>query len=435
MATPAEQQAAANAFIQEVWGLQGVAYLVVALRYYSQFSSFGRRMQWDDVLMLLATLVYTAESVAAYFVVAYWKGLANNGITPAQREALLDDPNNPEWELRMNGSKTHVIGLLLYMTLLWLLKGYWIVYYNRLTEGVASAKRVAYWGGFIIPITYVSCLLVAFLKCIPFEKQWQVEPEPPNSCMPAITYIQTLYVMAMNTITDFYLMAIPLPMVWKARMPWRKKLVIMVMFSGGFLEMAFGILRAVSILTKGNTDPAQSGYWSVRESFVSFVLTNMPMVYPLVKRFIEKSVSSSKGGSRGPGLGDSHGYRLKSFKNEGSSRPRADERDLVETAWGSKDHIVTTETSDKAQLSGDDVSLPGSDKATPSGNANQGGYKNAYVPGMKPVTTAEAVGGGNIPGQWRQGAGYGDHIIVTSEYAVQVDEESGHKTRHRYVGH
>lgn len=32
-------------------------------------------------------------------------------------------------------------------------------------------------------------------------------------------------------------------------MPWRKKIVIIVMFSGAFLEMAFGILRAVSILT------------------------------------------------------------------------------------------------------------------------------------------------------------------------------------------
>lgn len=48
------------------------------------------------------------------------------------------------------------------------------------SEGVSSAKRVAYWGAYIMPITYVSCLLVAFLKCIPFEKQWQVDPEPPS---------------------------------------------------------------------------------------------------------------------------------------------------------------------------------------------------------------------------------------------------------------
>ncbi|KAJ3540157.1 hypothetical protein NM208_g5179 [Fusarium decemcellulare] len=386
--------------------------------------------------MLLATLVYTAESVAAYFVVAYWKGLANNGITPEQRAALRADPDGPEWQLRINGSKTHVIGLLLYMTLLWLLKGYWIVYYNRLTEGVPSAKRVAYWGAYIMPITYVSCLLVAFLKCIPFEKQWQIDPEPHNSCMPAITYIQTLYVMAMNTVTDFYLMAIPLPMVWRARMPWRKKLVIMIMFSGAFLEMTFGILRAVSILTKGNTDPAQSGYWSVRESFVSFVLTNMPMVYPLVKRFIEKSVTSSKGNSR-PGLGDSQGYRLESYKNKGGSRVRADERDLVETAWGSKEHIVSTENNDKGQFSGDDASLPGSDKAVPAPiNAN------SYASRVKPMTTADAVGGNSSalashPSQrntWRQGAQTGDHIIVTTEYAVQVDEEAANGKPGRFAG-
>ena len=69
--------------------------------------------------------------MAAYYVVAYWKGLANNGMTPEYRDAL--EPDGPEWKLRVNGSKTHVIGLLLYMTVLWLLKGCWIAYYMRLT--------------------------------------------------------------------------------------------------------------------------------------------------------------------------------------------------------------------------------------------------------------------------------------------------------------
>lgn len=75
--------------------------------------------------------VYTAESVAAYFVVAYWKGLANNGMTDEERTTL--DPSSEEWRLRVDGSKTHVIGLLLYATLLWLLKGCWTAYYYRLT--------------------------------------------------------------------------------------------------------------------------------------------------------------------------------------------------------------------------------------------------------------------------------------------------------------
>ena len=33
----------------------------------------------------------------------------------------------------------------------------------------------------------------------------------PDGCKPAISYLQTIYVMVMNTLTDFLLMAIPLP--------------------------------------------------------------------------------------------------------------------------------------------------------------------------------------------------------------------------------
>lgn len=55
--------------------------------------------------------------------------------------------------------------------------------------------------------------------------------------------------MVMNTATDFYLMAIPLPMVFKSGLPKRKKVILFIMFSGGFLAMTFGILRCASILT------------------------------------------------------------------------------------------------------------------------------------------------------------------------------------------
>lgn len=64
-------------------------------------------------------------------VVAFWAGFANNGMTEEQRAAL--DPSSTEYTLRVNGSKTHVTGLLLYATLLWLLKGCWVIYYARLT--------------------------------------------------------------------------------------------------------------------------------------------------------------------------------------------------------------------------------------------------------------------------------------------------------------
>ncbi len=57
MADDAALQAAANKFITEVWGLQGAAYLVVCLRYYSRISTLGwRKLAWDDFIMLLAVV-------------------------------------------------------------------------------------------------------------------------------------------------------------------------------------------------------------------------------------------------------------------------------------------------------------------------------------------------------------------------------------------
>ncbi|KAF3056020.1 hypothetical protein GL218_06872 [Daldinia childiae] len=394
-----------QAFIREVWGLQGTAYLIVALRYYSRFEILGwRSLAWDDAIMFMAVLVHTAESLMAYFVVSRWKGLANNAMTDAQRAAL--DPQSNEWYLRVNGSKTHVAGLILYTTLLWLLKACWLVYYARLTEGVNNMHRLIRFGIIIIGVTYISCLLVAFLKCIPFHHQWQINPSPGNNCMPAISTVQTIFVMITNTLTDFYLMGIPLPVVWKSHLPWRKKLILLIMFSGGFLEMAFGILRCVSILTLGDIDPAQSGYWSVRESFVSVVLTNMPMVYPIFRRFIEKGLSASR--SRATSQGDTRGYKLNSMPGRTASaaqRQNLSASEPNDTAWDSKEHIIA----DRRQ---------GSSESCDEGSLN--------LP--KHQTIGITFDGSGIPGGSGRAADEGHQIMVTKEYTVTEGSRRGSST-------
>ncbi|OTB07666.1 hypothetical protein M426DRAFT_268103 [Hypoxylon sp. CI-4A] len=384
-----------QAFIREVWGLQGASYFVVALRYYNRFTMLGwRSLAWDDAIMLIAVMVYTGESIMAYLVVARWKGLANNAMADDYRVKL--DRNSNEWHLRVNGSKTHVVGLLLYMTLLWLLKACWLVYYARLTAGVNNMRRVIRWGTVIVAVSYVSCLLVAFLKCIPFDHQWQIDPSPGNNCMPAISGVQTIYVMVTNTLTDFYLMAIPLPVVWKSHLPWRKKLVLLVMFSGGFLEMTFGILRCVSILTKGDTDPAQSGYWSVRESFVSVVLTNMPMIYPMFRKYIDKTRIATKSKTT---QGDSRGYRLSSLPSRADAAGRWQQSTAAEndTSWGSREHIVGNKGQNLASEGEDEHNDLQTNQSTSVSFANENRNQDPQGPGW-------AIGD--------------NRIVVTKEFTV-----------------
>lgn len=266
--------------------------------------------------------------------------------------------------------------------------------------------------------------------------------------MPAISYIQTIFVMVMNIITDFYLMAIPVPLVWKSHLHWRKKVTLTLMFSGGFLEMAFGVLRCVSILTVrqscllppvprcpatankachrqvGDRDPAQSGYWSVRESFVSFVLTNMPMLYPLFKNLIEKvgssiSLSNTNGASgRAPSNGQV--YRLGSYP-ENRSKPRnKDPHPLPEdTRFGSDEHIILPcgEESMAASIgedtSGTEVDADERQVRSPT----QHGHSRMQIFPC-PKTKEHKRSGSSVPAT--------GGILVTTDFVVS-DEGQGHR--------
>ncbi|KAK7924207.1 hypothetical protein PG985_006261 [Apiospora marii] len=346
-ATAAAKQREGDLFIREVWSLTGTAIAFVFIRYYARLKAVGvKGLTADDYLMLPATVVMTIESMAGYMVVAWWNGVANNGISDPDRANLVQqaslDPKGPaaeEVRLRVGGSQNHVIGLLMYTTLMWLLKGCWALYYNRLTDGVQNRRLLIKGSIIVLPATYVGCLLVAILKCIPFQRHWQVFPNPGVNCMPAISPLQTIFVMVMNTVTDFYLMAIPIPMIWKSKLPLKKKLMIILMFSGAILEMVFGILRAVAILKDGDTNPAESGYWSIRESFVSFVLTNLPMVYPLFREYWNQ-LRGKAGSTAGKSSGNS--YQLGSFPRRSKNNNNNDNDTRNSRVRGP--HVIPNET-------------------------------------------------------------------------------------------
>ncbi|MBE3047002.1 hypothetical protein IMZ48_31645 [Candidatus Bathyarchaeota archaeon] len=187
---------------------------------------------------------------------------------------------------------------------------------------------------------------------------------------------------------------------------------------------------------KGNEDPSLSGSWSVRESFVSYALTNMPMIYPLFKRFIEKGVSMASG-ERGTksGLTDSNGYRLDSYNRSAKRTKRSNIEpglDTImgpdETKWGSQEHIVT-KTTDKGTSSGDEnFSTRDSDDArrgTRRG-AEAGPYAEVMIP-----NTSTAVHGADAPGRGnsRKWGASGRDITVTTEYSVSVDDDAAARRR------
>ncbi|KAF9761040.1 hypothetical protein IL306_003981 [Fusarium sp. DS 682] len=128
------------------------------------------------------------------------------------------------------------------------------------------------------------------------------------------------YTWRLNILTDVYLLAIPIPMLWGARIPKVKKYGLLVLFSGAVFVMVAGLLRCILLLKVGDcsspdyfgqfadiiqnpdTGPEQAGSWAVRESFVAVVTANLPSTWgwmrqklkPIFGSLLSSNVVSSK---------------------------------------------------------------------------------------------------------------------------------------------
>ncbi|KAJ5986377.1 hypothetical protein N7451_010742 [Penicillium sp. IBT 35674x] len=275
-------------FIAEGFCLLGVSIFLIALRIVARWVMVGwKNFQADDYLMVLAGVVYTMETVAAYAVVDWYHGLANSSMTDEQRASL--SPDSDEYHWRVGGSKVQVIGWSLYVTTLWLLKVCMSVFYSRLTDGLPFMRIRILISYVSIAVTYVVVLVVILAGCHPMHKNWQIYPDPGNGCQPAVAKLHIYFTVILNVITDIELMSIPIPMLAKAKMRWREKARLLVLFSGGLFVMTAGILRCALILTGGSRSAAEGAAWARRESFVAVAVGNFPMIYPLVRRLARKA--------------------------------------------------------------------------------------------------------------------------------------------------
>lgn len=166
----------------------------------------------------------------------------------------------------------------------------------------------------LIGATCIATELSILLGCQPFKHNWQVYPDPGSRCsellqtgiylsvcvdycQPAISKIDLYVTVMLNVLTDMFLMSIPMPMLWKANLEIKRKLSLILVFGGGVFVMMAGILRCALIIKDPVNGAQAAGSWACRETFVAVVIGNVPMIYPLTRRGVEK-VYSMAGASK-----------------------------------------------------------------------------------------------------------------------------------------
>jgi hypothetical protein len=109
-------------------------------------------------------------------------------------------------------------------------------------------------------------------------------------------------------------MLTPFPMLVRARLPSRKKVILLGIFSLGIFITVIQIIRILTIKSLADyIDSSKLIMWSMVENNLGIIVASIPALAPLVRSFQERSSNKSSGGGasrqRGP-------YSLRDFSRK-----------------------------------------------------------------------------------------------------------------------
>ncbi|RPB10363.1 hypothetical protein P167DRAFT_537565 [Morchella conica CCBAS932] len=199
---------------------------------------------------------------------------ATNLLLPGELETLTPD----DIELRIYGSKIVILLEQAMLIVTWGIKGCMILMYHRLTSRLNMQIVIKAIAGYIV-IGFVAVELAWFLSCRPFKGYWML-PVPMVQCATYQHYSITQ--ATFNITSDLMMLAVGIPLLLKAKVELKKKIILVGIFSCG----VFVILAACLNKYYNFSNPFTTIYmlWYIRESSTAIYVSNLPMLWPLFRR-------------------------------------------------------------------------------------------------------------------------------------------------------
>ncbi|KAL9001624.1 MAG: hypothetical protein Q9188_005403 [Gyalolechia gomerana] len=151
--------------------------------------------------------------------------------------------------------------------------------------------RIAAWTiGIILVVWSVVSFLLCVFSCRPIKASWNVKLllDPKTHCYPKTPNVINYHGFC-NIITDFALLLLPLPMVWKLQMNQKKKIGVGVVLATGIFICAISIVRQHILWTTDkagdNWEVTKNKVWMSLEFSMSIVIACLPALAPLLKHY------------------------------------------------------------------------------------------------------------------------------------------------------
>jgi hypothetical protein len=161
----------------------------------------------------------------------------------------------------------------------WGTKACLLLLYWRLTQNLTQhvvVKAVAAY----VAVTYIVMETLYFgYWCRPFHDYWQT-PTKNTQCTTALHHLIVNF--SFNLSSDLLIMSIPLPLLLKAKMDLKRKLLLVLPFSMGLFTIVCAILSKHLSFTQPFS--AVWVFWYCREASTAMIVTNMPYSWALIRR-------------------------------------------------------------------------------------------------------------------------------------------------------
>ncbi|KAL3426781.1 integral membrane protein [Phlyctema vagabunda] len=151
-------------------------------------------------------------------------------------------------------------------------------------------------------------LIVQINLCSPISKQWD-PAVTTGSCLVAVPFYTSM--ASLTILFDVVIMLTPFPMLLKAQIQPKKKIVLLGIFSLGTFVTVIQIIRILTIKSLANyIDSSQLIMWSMVENNLGIIVASIPPLSPLIRSFREHTSSGRSKGKSSRGLS----YGLQSMK-------------------------------------------------------------------------------------------------------------------------
>ncbi|EXJ56350.1 uncharacterized protein A1O5_12617 [Cladophialophora psammophila CBS 110553] len=257
-----------------------VALLIYVVRIFAKATVPAAKIGWDDITITIAVLlvVFSALSIV----------LANHGYGRDIWTVPFDDIT-----LIL---QVYFVDELLYIIIISLTKVAIICFYLRVFPE-KNFRRIAF-GTMAVTLLYmIAFLIVSAFQCQPVSLAWtNWDGEHDGRCNNVNA--QGWAAAAINIALDVVILVMPLRLVMKLSLHWKKKLQIMIMLSVGALVVVVSALRLDTLFQFAKShnltwDTTAFGYWSCIEMDVGVICACMPAMYSLFKHYFPKIVAGT----------------------------------------------------------------------------------------------------------------------------------------------